>query len=584
MAIRLTASIFVLSSFALTALTISNAFMQKKQFYPSVVYISKSSPSMAVIYLQGMVLVGLVFQVAKFIFFGQLRAAETEHLTERGWYAITETCLAFTVFRDDFSPKFVMQFTLLLFLKCFHWLSEDRVDYMERSPIITVLFHARMMGLVAMLSAVDSYFVSHAYFTTLLRGATVQIVFGFEYAVLMTVVLHVAIKYILHMHDLRNVHPWEGKAVYLLYSELIVSLLRCILYTVFVAVMIRLHTFPLFSIRPFYLTIRAFKKALQDVVMSRRAIHAMNTLFPLATDEEIQQGDSTCIICREEMTAGGGAKKLPCNHIFHAACLRSWFQRQQTCPTCRTDILTPGRSQRAAAEAAAAAAQNGQPPQAAAQPAAQAQAPNPFLPFMPGIPPQFMQQQQPAAGAGGQQPSTSSAASPPPSAHFLPTTPPPFGFMPPPFMMMPPMPLPFPAPPAFTGLTDEEVRTMEGTERRAIEARVNCLRNIGVLLDAAAIQLQQYTSILATISATSQYPERSRAPTAADVDAQPSTASASNAGASAPSTESTTITSTATSTAASSANDSQQTDQLASASTSSDADGNSTLEEIRQRR
>lgn len=48
---------------------------------------------------------------------------------ERSWYAITETCLAFTVFRDDFNPKFVALFTLLLFLKSFHWLAEDRVDY-----------------------------------------------------------------------------------------------------------------------------------------------------------------------------------------------------------------------------------------------------------------------------------------------------------------------------------------------------------------------------------------------------------------------------------------------------------------------
>lgn len=37
------------------------------------------------------------------------------------------------------------------------------------------------------------------------------------------------------------------------------------------------------------------------------------------------------------------SKKLPCNHIFHTSCLRSWFQRQQTCPTCRLNILrTPG--------------------------------------------------------------------------------------------------------------------------------------------------------------------------------------------------------------------------------------------------
>nr|CAD7401968.1 unnamed protein product [Timema poppensis] len=79
------------------------------------------------------------------VFFGQLRAAEFEHLMERSWYAITETCLAFTVFRDDFSPKFVALFTVLLFLKSFHWLAEDRVDFMERSPDISWMFHIRVL-------------------------------------------------------------------------------------------------------------------------------------------------------------------------------------------------------------------------------------------------------------------------------------------------------------------------------------------------------------------------------------------------------------------------------------------------------
>ena len=41
---------FVIStiSFAMTAGVIANAYYQKKQFYPSVVYITKSNPSMAV--------------------------------------------------------------------------------------------------------------------------------------------------------------------------------------------------------------------------------------------------------------------------------------------------------------------------------------------------------------------------------------------------------------------------------------------------------------------------------------------------------------------------------------------------------
>ena len=54
---------------------------------------------------------------------------------ERSWYAVTETCLAFTVFRDDFSPKFVSLFTLLLFLKGFHWLAEDRIDYVSNIKV-----------------------------------------------------------------------------------------------------------------------------------------------------------------------------------------------------------------------------------------------------------------------------------------------------------------------------------------------------------------------------------------------------------------------------------------------------------------
>merc|ERR1712071_540569 len=90
-----------------------------------------------------------------------------------------------------------------------------------------------------------------------------------------------------------------------------------------------------------YLAMRSFKKALSDVILSRRAIRNLNTLYPDATAEDLANTDNVCIICREEMVTG--AKKLPCNHIFHATCLRSWFQRQQTCPTCRLEVLrAPG--------------------------------------------------------------------------------------------------------------------------------------------------------------------------------------------------------------------------------------------------
>ena len=57
--------------------------------------------------------------------------------------------------------------------------------------------------------------------------------------------------------------------------------------------------------------------------------------------------------------------------------------------------------------------------------------------------------------------------------------------------------MPFPSPSLdMSGLTDDELREMEGTERKAVEARIQCLDNIKTLLDAAVMQMQQYSSII----------------------------------------------------------------------------------------
>lgn len=53
---------------------------------------------------------------------------------------------------------------------------------------------------------------------------------------------------------------------------------------------------------------RNFKKVFQDLVLSRRAIHNMNTLYPDATTQDLQAIENVCIICREDMTAAGDLK------------------------------------------------------------------------------------------------------------------------------------------------------------------------------------------------------------------------------------------------------------------------------------
>ncbi|CAC5394293.1 SYVN1 [Mytilus coruscus] len=466
-------------SFVLTGAVIGNAYYQKKQFYPSVVYITKSNPSMAMLYIQAFVFVILMGKLMRKVFFGQLRPAEMEHLIERSWYAVTET------------------------LSSLH--TEDRIDYMERSPVISLLFHLRAITLITLLGILDLYFINHAYYSTLLKGASVQLVFGFEYAILLTVLFMAFVKYILHTLDAQNENPWENKAVYLLYTELVLGFIKVVLYMAFMMIMIKVHTFPLFAIRPMYLSLRGFKKALHDVIMSRRAIRNMNTLYPDATAEELQAGDHTCIICREDMIEF--SKKLPCNHIFHTSCLRSWFQRQQTCPTCRMDVLQAPRPQQVPQT----------PPPQQQQPQQPQMPQNLFqgfagMPPIPGWPPQQQPVQQPGtSGASttgtpatpttpntpGSGTSTVSATGTHPSTTpptSVPNMPP---FMPPMFPFFMPysgqgMPLP---PTRPEGLTDEELKVMEGQERQNIEARIQWLRDIQCLLDGAMILIQQYNTV-----------------------------------------------------------------------------------------
>ncbi|XP_017295787.1 E3 ubiquitin-protein ligase synoviolin [Kryptolebias marmoratus] len=529
------AALVTATSLALTGAVVVHAYLLKHQFYPTVVYLTKSSPSMAVLYIQAFVLVFLLGKFMRKVFFGQLRAAEMEHLIERSWYAVTETCLAFTVFRDDFSPRFVALFTLLLFLKCFHWLAEDRVDFMERSPNISWVFHLRVLSLLGLLAAMDFLFVNHACHSIITRGASVQLVFGFEYAILLTMILTTFIKYILHTVDLQSENPWDNKAVYMLYTELFTGFIKVLLYIAFMTIMIKVHTFPLFAIRPMYLAMRQFKKAVTDAIMSRRAIRNMNTLYPDATPEDLQASDNVCIICREEMVTG--AKKLPCNHIFHSSCLRSWFQRQQTCPTCRMDVLRATNNNQTQAPAAQAPAPA---PAAPANAPAAAPVPNvapgmlpgfppgifPFWGPFPAVPPPAAAAPAPAPGAAdAPQSSTeatqaagtsqsasssttdtttsSSAAAAPGSA--IPGFP--FSFPPPPFPTAPwlPMPPPFvssmpPPPPSLSRLSDEELRELEAEGRRGLEARLQCLQNIHTLLDAAMLNIHHYLSTVATLN------------------------------------------------------------------------------------
>lgn len=121
----------------------------------------------------------------------------------------------------------------------------------------------------------------------------------------------------------------------------------------FFTLIVAFYGLPLNIIRDVYLTGKSFITRLRALFRYQAATRNMEERYPDATEQEMRvMTDRTCIICREEMSIQVNAstdtqpglpaahdgpnitpKKLPCGHIFHFYCLRSWLERQQSCPT-----------------------------------------------------------------------------------------------------------------------------------------------------------------------------------------------------------------------------------------------------------
>lgn len=140
--------------------------------------------------------------------------------------------------------------------------------------------------------------------------------------------------------------------------------LRLVIYAIFFYTIFTLYgSIPLNHIHSLYSAVRSFSARIRDLLKYRMATKNMDAKYPDATEEDIRgMGGESCVICREEMVPGSGRvpgrregpndtpKKLGCGHVFHFHCLRSWLERQQSCPTwyelrvetslCRFDKLT----------------------------------------------------------------------------------------------------------------------------------------------------------------------------------------------------------------------------------------------------
>ncbi|CAO1627564.1 unnamed protein product [Sympodiomycopsis kandeliae] len=372
---------------------VARAFRERSNFYAAVVWLARSNGCMLVLLNFTVFMTLMLGKVCQAIFFGPLRSVEVEHIYERSWYAVTETLLAMTIFRDEFDSSFVVLFGTLLFLKVFHWLCSDRVELMEQSQSVSRLFHARMVSVLWTLLCLDLFLVAFTIEVLTLdkQRMGIMIMFASEFMVLTATLGSIIAKYTINCIDMRSEEPWQGKSMYISAVDLVTDFCKLATYLVFFCLILTYYGLPLNIVRDVYVTARSFFGRIRDLLRYRAATRNMNTRFPNATHDDLRRTDGTCIICREEMVAAGPdttaaqrqdddnpqddddtpdasptqqrpaangglnetPKKLICGHIFHFHCLRSWLERQQSCPTCRRTVFetTPATSATAAGTA-----------------------------------------------------------------------------------------------------------------------------------------------------------------------------------------------------------------------------------------
>ncbi|PSN62593.1 hypothetical protein BS50DRAFT_502287 [Corynespora cassiicola Philippines] len=392
--------LYVMGSTLLANVVLMRAYYERPNFYSAAVYISQSTGSLMLLINLALIVAASFGYGLQRLFYGPLRPIETEQLYDKAWFTVSETLLAMTIFRDEVGMWFFTMFHCLLAGKIWQWIGEGRVEILEQQPPANPrLFHTRLMSSL-LISVVFGILMTNYCVDSILQEARpgVMVMFGFEYVLLTIASVSTLLRYALSLVEAFIIHRqekareearriaravqrasaaagaaetpaeeedddddgdvpgWEEKGRWVFYLDLTTDFIKTVVYLGFFMILMAFYGIPIHIMRDLFMTTRSFFKRVNDFIKYRNATRDMNARYPDATADELAR-ENTCIVCREEMRpwvqpganeipAGQRVderqrpKKLPCGHILHFSCLRSWLERQQVCPTCRRPVLT----------------------------------------------------------------------------------------------------------------------------------------------------------------------------------------------------------------------------------------------------
>lgn len=219
----------------------------RQQFYLAMTYLQTSKLSYVI--LGNAIIafsVGLFGTITSIFLDGGLRPNERDMIVENIRWDVTETCLALTIFRNELDVLTTLQFLFLVVMKCLHWSVELRGGHLRMTEEVFVypddedddnnvdvdivnrdarhrsfdsfggrswwwhrldllprlrLTHVCYYSLVVVLLAIDVLAVAHCALSVATHGPSVDILFGFEAAILLVSGLSSMGMYHLHVID-----------------------------------------------------------------------------------------------------------------------------------------------------------------------------------------------------------------------------------------------------------------------------------------------------------------------------------------------------------------------------------------------
>lgn len=179
------------------------AIHERANFYSACVYVAQSNACLMILTNLVLLAVGMFMLALQRLLYGPLRPIEVEQLYEKAWFAITETCLAMTIFREEVGAWFIVMFVSLLIGKIWGWIGEGRVEILEQQPPANPrLFHARLSSSLVLSVLFDAFLLNYS-IQTVRRQArlNMMVMFAFEFAVLTVSSLSTSARYGLYLRE-----------------------------------------------------------------------------------------------------------------------------------------------------------------------------------------------------------------------------------------------------------------------------------------------------------------------------------------------------------------------------------------------